>query len=47
MLKNIDGKMINSSDNELPGSLNEVKFRKSVSQVSPLEIVIDESTKLE
>ena len=43
MLKNIDGKVIASSDNSIPGNLNEVQFRKSSSQVSPLELIIDET----
>jgi hypothetical protein len=41
MLKSIDGKVIESSDQEIPGRPVEVEFRKSTSQVSPLEIVID------
>lgn len=39
LLKNIDGKMIHQAENEL-GSSKEVIFRKSVSQVSPLEILL-------
>jgi hypothetical protein len=44
MLKDIDGKVIHSSDQQQIENLpKEVEFRKSISQQAPLEMLLDRS----